>query len=74
MAMIRLFLQVDIEGAELKALPEWVSSGILDQVSQFGLEIHTDIHTIVKDRIVPELTHLVAVSKTTYLRLLFTKN
>ena len=54
-------LQVDIEGAELKALPEWISSGILDQVSQFGLEIHTDIYSIVKERIVPELTNLVSI-------------
>jgi hypothetical protein len=35
------YLKVDIEGAEIAAIPEWISSGILDNVSQFGIELHT---------------------------------
>jgi hypothetical protein len=35
------YLKVDIEGSELKSIPEWISSGILDHVSQFGIELHT---------------------------------
>jgi len=35
------YLKVDIEGSEIKAIPEWISSGVLDQVRQFGIEIHT---------------------------------
>ena len=35
------YLKVDIEGSEIKAIPEWISSGVLDQVSQFGIELHT---------------------------------
>ncbi len=28
------YLKVDIEGSELKSIPEWISSGILDRVNQ----------------------------------------
>ena len=35
------YLKVDIEGSEITAIPEWISSGVLDQVSQFGIELHT---------------------------------
>ena len=35
------YLKVDIEGSELESIPEWISSGILDRVSQFGIELHT---------------------------------
>lgn len=53
--------QVDVEGNELKVLPEWISSGILEQVDQFGLEIHTAPFTI-PDRDLPEkLTDLLNV-------------
>ena len=33
---------MSIEAAEIKAMPEWVSSGVLDQVDQFGVEIYTN--------------------------------
>ena len=35
------YLKVDIEGHELKALPTWIESGILDQIQQINLEFHT---------------------------------
>ena len=35
------YLKVDIEGFEIDAIPEWISSGILDRVSQIGIELHT---------------------------------
>ena len=47
-------------------MPEWISSGILDQVSQFGLEIHTPVGIIGKDQIVPELSKLLDVFRQLY--------
>ena len=35
------YLKVDIEGAEHRAIPEWISSGVLDKVTQIGIELHT---------------------------------
>jgi hypothetical protein len=35
------YLKVDVEGAELSALKNWISSGILEYVSQIGIEIHS---------------------------------
>ena len=35
-------LKVSIEAAELKAMPEWLRSGVLDQVDQFGIEMYTN--------------------------------
>ena len=35
------YLKVDVEGYELKAIPNWVSSGILNQIQQINLELHT---------------------------------
>ena len=35
------YLKVDVEGYELKAIPTWVSSGILKQIQQINLELHT---------------------------------
>jgi len=34
------FLKVDIEMEELKAIPQWLRSGALAHVQQFGVEIH----------------------------------
>eukprot|EP00095_Tigriopus_kingsejongensis_P007533 maker-scaffold1035_size68272-snap-gene-0.13 protein:Tk07533 transcript:maker-scaffold1035_size68272-snap-gene-0.13-mRNA-1 annotation:"hypothetical protein DAPPUDRAFT_239346" len=34
------YIKADIEGAELKVLPEWISSGILEHVEQIGFEFH----------------------------------
>jgi len=39
--MLVISWQVDIEGSELKALPQWISSGMMEYVDQFGIEIHT---------------------------------
>ncbi len=35
------YLKVDVEGSELKSISEWIASGILDDVRQIGIEIHT---------------------------------
>jgi len=35
------YLKVDIEGAEIEAIPEWITSGVLESVSQIGIELHT---------------------------------
>ena len=35
------YLKVDIESAEIKAIPEWIQSGILQNVRQIGVELHT---------------------------------
>jgi hypothetical protein len=34
------YLKVDIEGAELAALPEWLESGVLEHVEQLAMELH----------------------------------
>ena len=39
---------MDVEGAELDGLPEWLSSGALDHVEQLAMEIHT--HEIPPER------------------------
>ena len=43
------YLKVDIEGAELTAIPEWIKSGILDSVTQIGIEIHSGKYTLGSD-------------------------
>ena len=58
--MIVLILQVDVEGAELKAIPEWISSGVLDQVNQIGIELHTGKGAIPQDKVFSELSFLLA--------------
>ena len=35
------YLKVDVESHEISAIPEWLQSGVLDNVRQIGLEIHT---------------------------------
>jgi len=35
------YLKVDIESAEINAMPEWIASGILDNIGQIGIELHT---------------------------------
>ena len=53
--------KVDVEGSELKALPEWISSGIIDSIDQFGLELHTASNVIRPENLVVELTNLLDV-------------
>ena len=36
------FLKVDVEGAEIKSIPQWIRSGVLDKVDQIALEVHTN--------------------------------
>jgi uncharacterized Zn finger protein len=66
---------VDVESAELKAMPEWIESGIIDQVSQIGIEIHTDVFKT--NNIVEELGNLVDLMRNLYkanFRLISTSN
>jgi len=34
------YLKVDIEGAELSGMPEWIKSGALERVDQLAMELH----------------------------------
>jgi len=39
------YLKVDIEGAEVGTLPQWLESGLLQRVDQLGIELHlAEIH------------------------------
>ena len=51
---------MDVEGTELKAIPEWISSGVLDQVSQIGIELHTGKGSIPQDKIFSGLSSLLS--------------
>ena len=35
------YVKVDIESSEVKAIPQWIKSGILKHVRQIGIELHT---------------------------------
>ena len=35
------YLKVDIESSEIKAIPQWIESGVLKNVRQIGIELHT---------------------------------
>ena len=35
------YVKVDVESSEIKAIPEWIQSGILQNVRQIGIELHT---------------------------------
>ena len=35
------YLKIDIESSEIKAIPEWIKSGVLKNVRQIGIELHT---------------------------------
>ena len=34
------YLKVDVENSEVEAIPEWISSGALENVRQIGVELH----------------------------------
>lgn len=55
------YLKVDIEGSELNTFPEWISSGVLDHVSQIGIEIHTSQTQIGFVRMKKSLVGLIQV-------------
>ena len=44
------YLKVDVEGHELKAIHNWLDSGILEVVQQIGLELHTGYDYIEKNQ------------------------
>ena len=35
------YVKVDIESSEIKAIPQWIQSGVLKNVRQIGIELHT---------------------------------
>ena len=37
---------MDVEGAEIAAIPEWIESGVLDSVDQIGIEMHTAVKDV----------------------------
>ena len=49
------YLKVDVEGHELKALPTWLHSGILEKIQQINLELHTGKIMLKKHQIGPTL-------------------
>ena len=53
------YLKVDVEGAELKSIREWIESGILDHVRQIGIEFHTGKDFVKESDVVPVLLRLV---------------
>ena len=38
------YLKVDVEGAEIVCLKQWLKSGVFDFVDQLGIEMHTGKH------------------------------
>ena len=40
------YLKVDIEGEEIRAIPQWLKSGAMVNVHQFGVEIHQKFKSI----------------------------
>ena len=55
------YLKVDIEGSEIKAIPEWIDSGVLDQVNQFGIELHTGQTSLGSDDLIPKISELLTI-------------
>jgi hypothetical protein len=49
---------VDVEGSELKAIAQWINSGILENVRQIGIEIHTAKDFVTNDQVTPVLLEL----------------
>ena len=39
---------MDIEGNELKRLPQWIDEGILNNIQQIGMEFHLSSEDMVK--------------------------
>ena len=48
-----------MEGSELKAISQWISSGILENVRQIGIEIHTAKDFVGQDQVAPVLLELI---------------
>ena len=51
------YLKVDVEGHELKALPTWLESGILDNIQQINLELHT-VNIFLKQHQIASTLHM----------------
>ncbi len=52
------YLKVDVEGSEIKSIPQWIDSGILDYVKQIGIEIHTAPDYVPDRQVVPAILEL----------------
>ena len=47
-----------MEGSELKAIAQWITSGVLENIRQIGIELHTDYKLVSKEQIAPILLEL----------------
>ena len=52
------YLKVDVEGHELKSIPKWIESGVLGNIQQINLELHTGKLHIKEHQISSMLTSI----------------
>lgn len=52
------YLKVDVEGSEIDAIPKWLDSGVLKNVQQIGIELHTGPINIQPDKLDGKLRKL----------------
>jgi len=52
------YLKMDIEGNELKGLPQWLHDGALDHVQQIGLEFHLNNDIVKTNKFIKTLRYL----------------
>ena len=55
------YLKVDVEGSELKAMRGWIESGVLKNIRQIGIELHTGPVHLPGEKQTAMLTELVGV-------------
>ena len=58
------YLKIDIEGSELKSIPTWLESGVLNNVQQIGIELHTGVLHIQDQKIGSTLSEMLKAFKT----------
>ena len=52
------YLKVDVESHEIEAIPEWLETGVLKNIHQIGLEIHTGNQALTEEERPPVLKAL----------------
>ncbi len=57
-------MKLDVEGAELNALPSLVESGVFENVQQIGIEMHTGSLNVIRKRALKLFNTLLATFKT----------